>query len=107
MLTSSATGGEAVYSSEEIYAAVYQIAAHIREYGVVFPGVRGKIYHVIDQMRQFGAQHGHIDIVERMSAAIHELEWALLRQDTGRIDRARLTLCDLAEMWMATPAPRT
>lgn len=88
------------------YTLVYRVLDALKASSNVAPGLRGSIFSAIDQLRVCSAPAEHVDIAERISATIHELEWALQKSNCERQARVRQQLSALTEAWLATPAPR-
>ncbi len=88
------------------YTLVYRVLDALKTSSNVAPGLRGSIFSAIDQLRVSSAPAEHVAIAERISATMHQLEWALQKSNGERQARVRQQLSVLNEAWLATPAPR-
>ncbi|MBA3055389.1 MAG: hypothetical protein FP826_10740 [Sphingomonadales bacterium] len=88
------------------YAQVFRVLDALKASSNVAPGLRGSIFSAIDQLRVASAPAEHVAIAERISATMHQLEWALHKSNGERQACIRQQLRALNEAWLATPAPR-
>ncbi|KPF89858.1 MAG: hypothetical protein KGQ75_02565 [Sphingomonadales bacterium] len=91
----------------ESYGAVYRVIREANLSGYVTPGLRGRMYQAIDDLKSLRAPADHISIAERISVKLHALEWAALRRDDKRRIADWQSLGALEEQWMSAPVPRS
>ncbi len=91
----------------ESYGAVYRVIKEANRSGYITPGLRGRMYQAIDNLKSLRAPADHIGIAERISVTLHALEWAALRRDDTRRKADWTALCVLEEQWLAAPVPRS
>jgi hypothetical protein len=91
----------------ESYGAVYRVIREANVSGYITPGLRGRIYQAIDNLKLFRAPADHISIAERISVTLHALEWAALRRDDSRCTADWQSLSALEEQWLSAPVPRS
>lgn len=91
----------------ESYGAVYRVIREANVSGYITPGLRGRMYQAIDNLKRFRAPADHISIAERISVTLHALEWATLRRDDSRRVADWQSLGVLEEQWLAAPVPRS
>lgn len=91
----------------ESYGAVYRVIREANVCGYITPGLRGRMYQAIDNLKLFKAPADHISIAERISVTLHALEWAALRRDDSRRVADWQSLGALEEQWLSAPVPRS
>lgn len=92
---------------QESYGAVYRVIREANVSGYITPGLRGRMYQAIDNLKQFRVPADHIGIAERISVTLHALEWAALRRDDSRRMADWQSLSALEEQWLSAPVPRS
>lgn len=70
-------------------------------------GWRGLIYSVIDHLRNSSAFDEQIDIAERISVTLLQLDWAIQRGDSEKQEKARQQLSTLSDSWHSAFALRS
>lgn len=91
----------------ESYGAVYRVVREAKLSGYITPGLRGRMYQAIDNLKQWKAPADHISIAERISVTLHALEWAAVRRDDSRRVADWKSLGALEEQWLSAPVPRS
>lgn len=91
----------------ESYGAVYQVIKEANLSGYITPGLRGRMYQAIDNLKSFRAPADHISLAERISVTLHALEWATLRRDDSRRKADWQSLGALEQQWLSAPVPRS
>jgi hypothetical protein len=89
----------------QAYVDVYQVVDDVRCSGSCPAGARGILFTAIDKLRCDCAPRQHIEIAERISVALHRLEWAMLRRDENEASSIREELEMLSAQWHQIPIP--
>ena len=66
---------------------------------------RKAIYAEIDKLRERSGPKERIDTAERISIALLQLDWAILRGDKEKEDKARKSLASLGNIWRSMSDP--
>jgi hypothetical protein len=69
-------------------------------------GWRRVIYAAIDQLQASSAPDEQINVAERISVSLLQLEWAVQRGDDAKQDKARQQLSALRDSWHLASAPQ-
>lgn len=69
-------------------------------------GWRGVIYSEIDHLQASSAPANKINVAERISVTLLQLEWAVQKGDEAKQDKARQQLSELRESWQSASAPQ-
>ncbi len=79
---------------------VYQILAELRGCGCVPPGITGRVFRVLDDMRFARRPRAEVEMVERLSLILH-------RERIGLDDGAQMaaSIDRLADEWLSTRIP--
>jgi hypothetical protein len=64
------------------------------------------MFSAIDDLRRMQAPSSEICLAERISVAMHRLEWAIRSRDSAAQERLRAELQALGSDWLDTPICR-
>ena len=85
------------------YLTIYRVLDDVCFADTAPMGARGAIYRSIDGLRQAGAPAEHVDLAERISLALHKLEWAIRNGDEAEAKQVRAELQSAGAAWLQTP----
>ena len=92
-----------MHCASHAYGNVYQILENVCFEAVSPAGARGALFASIDQLRRDDAPPAHINLVERISIALHKLDWAVLARDESAAEAIRQELQILGAHWQQMP----
>lgn len=81
------------------YGLVAQALADVNGASPLPRGLRCSLYTAIDHLREGQAPVQLIQRAERIAVSVHQLEWAIFRQDPDREAELRRDLNDAAANW--------
>jgi malonyl CoA-acyl carrier protein transacylase len=82
------------------HAVVYQVLDNVLGAQCVPTGARAALFEVVDELRAAAGGTEEARRAERISVAIHKLEWALRQADSTAAEAAREELKVLAAEWI-------
>ena len=85
------------------YISVRQLLDEVSSKGLSPTGARGYLFAAIDGLRRGLAPKKDIELAERISVALHRLEWATLRKDSKEQADAQERLEELRAQWAQPP----
>ncbi len=95
-----------VNQQNNAYTSVYQVVEELCSGSCPPAGLAGTMYAAIDNLRQMEAPRDDVSLAERISVAMHKLEWAIRGRDSAAQDRLRAELQALGSDWLDTPICR-
>lgn len=84
----------------DIHVAIYQVLDQARTARVVPPGAKARIHSVIDDLRAGSAPASLVKQAERISIALHNLDWALHAGNAEQALELQGTLKNIAGEWL-------
>lgn len=95
-----------VSNHQSAYMSVYTVVEEL-VCGEALPvGLAGALYSAIDRLRRIDAPRQDIGLAERISIAMHKLEWAVRGGDAAAQQALRAELQSLGSDWLETPINR-
>lgn len=85
------------------YLNVYKVLDEVCFAKAVPAGARGLMYSSIDGLRQAHAPADHIALAERISLALHRLDWVKRHGNSLEEEQLREELQILGATWLQTP----
>ncbi len=88
------------------YMSVYQVIEELCSGTCVPAGMTGAMFSAIDDLRRMQAPRADVTLAERISVAMHKLEWAIRSGDAAAQDALRAELQAMGSDWLDTPICR-
>jgi hypothetical protein len=88
------------------YMSVYQVVEELCSGTCLPAGSAGTMFSAIDDLRRMQAPRTDVRLAERISVAMHKLEWAIRSGDGSAQERLRVELQELGSDWLDTPICR-
>ena len=88
------------------YMSVYQVVEELCSGTCLPAGSAGTMFAAIDDLRRMRAPRGDVCLAERISVAMHKLEWAMRSGDPAAQGQLRAELQALGSDWLDTPICR-
>ena len=93
----------AVNIESQSYLTIYRVLDDVCFAEAAPAGARGAIYRSIDGLRRSGAPAEHVELAERISLALHKLDWAIRNGDEAEAKQVRVELQTAGASWLQTP----
>ena len=84
------------------YSQVCRVLDELSTPSVTPVGWRGPIYSAIDHLRASSAPAEQVELAERISVTLLQLDWAILKGDAAKQESVREQLSTLNEKWRST-----
>ncbi|HEX8444683.1 MAG TPA: hypothetical protein VF631_13660 [Allosphingosinicella sp.] len=88
------------------YMSVYQVVEELCSGDCPPAGLTGAMFSAIDDLRRMQAPRADVTLAERISVAMHKLEWAIRSGDAAVQEEIRAELQALGSDWLDTPICR-
>lgn len=86
------------------YSLIYRVMDRLDQAPEATPGMRATIVRAVARLRADNAPVRHIAIAERVSAALHTIERAMLLRDEARLADGLRHLASRRTLWLSPPA---